>query len=247
MVKIQAESVLIIVMILLIGVSGCMVDDNKNNRKKTPEEIVLSYMEERYGEEFVITNMGSVSWTGRGQTNYILQTKDGFPGNKYEDAYIVAEFSKLDNKVMRDSYLDFLMREDIEAFISELAEGIYQNYRVLYFPSSNRVNYAGMNKGMTAKEYLRRMVTTNWILCVGDSHNEVERDEAIEQLRVNFAENEISANFYVFYIPTAQVKSVYNIDEKELLRADWVYAYANLTMSSENYQFKRIEWRGSNE
>ena len=177
----------LLITITLLITGGCKKEEAKmaeSESFETRADRVLAYMYDKYGtdEEFEVLRVYSESaWHIRGtsQITFVLTTKKGL----YGDGRIHVIYSLINEEVMRDSYLDFLMKEKIENFTTELIKGIFQDYRVIYYPG--RFNEAAMPANISIEEYLQSHGTSaHWYICVGDGHDEKTREEFFIGIRM---------------------------------------------------------------
>lgn len=132
---------LLIAGMITLGIMGCAM------RKENDRERLLSYMKNKYSEEFSYVE----SYAGQLGKNYMTILVES---QKYPERRALARLSVQKGKnCFEDNYLAFLMKEDIEEEMGQLAEACFGECRITYkipqfvFPSDFLAD-------MTAEQFL---------------------------------------------------------------------------------------------
>ena len=229
---------------------GCKKEEAKVNESESYEtraDRVLAYMYEKYGtdEEFEIIRVYSESaWHIRGtsQITFVLTTKKGL----YGDGRIYLVYSLKNEEVIRDCYLDYLMKEKIENYITDLIKDIYQDYRVIYYPSPEIANDAKMPANISVEDYLQKLGSSNpWYLCVADDHDEIKRNDAVNLIQKAFFNIKLRTRLTIFYLPLEKIDSVYHMLENDLIYSYWISTRGDFMIDDLDDKFIYFNWRES--
>jgi len=132
---------------MMIGLSGCMFIQNGNSIYKQ----MVEYMEEKYGEEFTfIEATGTNKIKGSSQREATVST-ERFPR---EQISVMADKDEDGNYYFRDNYVSFLLRDEIEKLLTEIAAPIYKDCKVI-FDANTPVYPEETGKEITMDEYIK--------------------------------------------------------------------------------------------
>ncbi len=127
--------------VLFVGIIGCMM------KKEDDRERMLSYMKHKYQEEFLYIE-SYAGQLGKGYTSILVENK------KYPERKALVRISvKESRRCFEDNYLAYLLQEELEKEIGQIAEECFGSCEVSYkipqfvFPEHFHIN-------MTAAEFL---------------------------------------------------------------------------------------------
>ena len=113
--------------------------------KWTPEEKaekVLAYLQEKYGEEFVPVSISQSGW-GQGHDVIYAYSKDGTKENTFPVWGTIMDDGSY---AMRDGYFGILIKDEYEAVMSGIVNGIYQDFKL----------YTSFGKGIVFPDRLNK-------------------------------------------------------------------------------------------
>ncbi len=108
---------------LVLSMSGCYW---KGKTKNQSEKAILNELEERYGEEFFVRQMGLSSRTGRPVTAYCS------PKDDEEIVFEVAlyQFGESENYYLEDTYIPMIVRREMKEKIDTVLAKYYDDFAV---------------------------------------------------------------------------------------------------------------------
>ncbi len=223
------------VIIILIGVNGCMAG------KKEPSiaEQVEKYMEDKYNEEFKFLGGGTESWNAPYEEIYVSS-------EKFPDEEILVIRGKDDGE-MEDNYVSFLMKSKVEEAMSEIVSEIYPDSKVFYQTTGSVQGKATPEMGVDeyikySGEYLSLSIT----ICIDDPEYESNKDEKLEQLRLKFQEKQYMPKFRIFYMVEGKLELLNGDNWRESLsRAPESESWTlmGIFYMDESFQIYDYEWR----
>ncbi|NLD47424.1 MAG: hypothetical protein GX660_09525 [Clostridiaceae bacterium] len=180
--------------IIMMGVSGCMANDNKVSVKDEVEK----YMKDKYNEEFTYIGGGTEGWNAPEVEVYVSSSK--FP-----EAKIMIRRGK-ESGDMIDNYMSFLMKSRIEEVMDAIAKDVYPVSKVYY--STDVSPLAGASPQMELDEYIKysaKNLALSLTICVSDDEYKTNKDQKLEQLRSKFKEKEYKPQFRIIYVTEGKV------------------------------------------
>ena len=227
---------IIFIIIILIGVSGCMKKQNKTSVK----EEVENYMKEKYNEEFKVVGGGTESWNDPFAEIYVLS-------EKFPNATIMVRRARDGSHIM-DNYMGFLLKSEIEQIMSEIVSEIYPESKVFY--STYGTPRAGITKDMNAEEYLKYLSeygVFSLTICISDPDYEINKDRDLEQLREKFREREYKPSFTIFYVLDGKLDLIDEDNERDLYTGADEAKWSKLRGDFDVEPWEGDEWREINE
>ena len=220
-------SVLIFIIVILIGISGCV------SRHKEPlvKEQVEKYMKDKYNEKFKVLE-GTEGLDDSGEEIYVSS-------EKFPHARIMV---KRDDKTgeMIDNYLEFLLKSKIQDVMNKIVSEVYPKSKVFYNTDGLPVEEA--TSQMSAEEYLK-FCTLTLTICVSDPDYIKNKEQKLEQLRLKFEEKQFKPMISVFYLVDGKLDS---INENELYErmteSNWSKLRGDFGIGG-SYKFRYSDWR----
>lgn len=155
---------------------------------------MVEYMEEKYGEEFTfIEATGTNKIKGSSQREATVST-ERFPR---EQISVMADKDEDGNYYFRDNYVSFLLRDEIEKLLTEIAAPIYKDCKVI-FDANTPVYPEETGKEITMDEYIK-WGSLNIYICLGPGADVEKKDEDIEKLRLKLKEKGVSCSILLWY------------------------------------------------
>jgi hypothetical protein len=113
--------------VLLLGGYGCMQNDPvRNEPARNINDAALSYMEQKYGEEFEYAAPWGNSMSG---THELIVSCASLPG---QEIVVQIENYKRDDKVFRDNYLAVKYRQQTADFVNDCAVEVFGRATIFY-------------------------------------------------------------------------------------------------------------------
>ena len=231
----------IITIIILIGVSGCMNNTEKEPMEKdntSVKDLMMRHMEEKYNEKFEFVNIDTEVWTAN-YTEMILSSE------KYPGGRIIVHRNK-ENGLIIDNYVDFLMKTKIEEAVGKIVAEIYPKSKVFYLaggkPLSNSVT-----SDMSIEEYSKvAIIGLALNICVEDSDYETNKDEKLEQLRKTLEDKKYRSRLDIFYLKEGKFDQINDSNWYERLtgpsKKEWI-CHRGMFSMDESFKFGYREWR----
>lgn len=219
--------ILMVLLIIMLGVSGCMGKGSKEaNNGKTVKEEMLEHMKNKYGEEFELVNIGTDSWVDP-YSEMILHSK------KFPKGRIIV---RKGGDTITDNYTDFLMKEKIEAEMTEIVSKIYPKSKVLYDAGGKTLGNE-VNPSMSVKEYSKsRLLPFSITVCISESNFETNKDKKIEELRKALEEKQYRSDISIFYVLEDKLSLINSDNINELYasstQAKWSVARGDFLMDN---------------
>ena len=118
--------VLILVITIMIGVSGCTFQSN--------EKIMLEHLKQKYGQEFIKISMGGLGYVGGSRILYCYPTGGD---REVDEVSLIMSKDKNGEISFSDNYFGNLIREELEAEILAILSDFPQSFKAYYNHSSN--------------------------------------------------------------------------------------------------------------
>jgi hypothetical protein len=231
--KVSIAAIIIIIMIGVTNVTGC-----KPEEKESKKDIMMAYMEQKYKETFTFVNIGTELWDKQYTEMYV--TSDNLPGK----SICVLLYDKKDesgNRIFEDNYIFHLRQQEINDYLSKLAEPIYGPNMmfsiVVLLPGD-------ATPEMPIEELIKRIKHQgNYYLRVC---KDVEtKDEDAEQFRATLEANGTAISMYIAYLRDPSIFD--ELDEAGQIR-NWEIGKTVLNgrfVMDRNYQLYdgKVDWR----
>ncbi len=167
----------IISIILMIGVCGCMSNNNENKdvveQGGSVKDMMMEHMREKYNEEFEFVNIDTEVWTAP-YTEMIVKSEK-FPNHRI----VVQRYSETGAIV--DNYMDFHMKERIEKELTEIVKEIYPKSKVFYRPGGRPVPNS-VTPDISISEYSKKtIIGLTLTIFIEDPEYKTNKDEKIEE------------------------------------------------------------------
>ena len=224
---------LLLVLILSIGASGCM-----SNWESIREEM-LQYMRDKYNEEFTYVDcMNHAEW--RQPTTDIRVEPAAFPGERVS----VCRDKKTGK--MSDGYLALKVNAEVEKEISAAAFEVYGENKVFNNAQTNANSYYTL-PDMSASAFLQIKpgITGARIWVTKDPS---EKDKDVEAFRQVLKVKGYYLDFYIVYIEEEAFPSLNRENSSKyysgyVSRAETPVMMAGSFMIDESFEFDLAEWR----
>lgn len=226
----------IVLLIIILGVSGCMEKGSKEAKNgKTVKDEMMEHMGNKYGEEFEFVNIGTESWMDP-YTEMIVHSQ------KFPEGRILVRKS---GNMITDNYTDFLMKDKIEVEITKIVSKIYPKSKVFYNPGG-MTHPNEINPSMTIKEYSKaRLIALPLTICISEVNYEEIKDKKIEELRKILEEKQYRSDLCIFYVLEDKLDLINDNNIHELYdsatEAKWSAIRGDFLMD-DSYKFISSEW-----
>ncbi len=183
----------ILIIIILIGVSGCMI----GQKKLSPKEQVEKYMMDKYNEKIEIIG-GIESYNSSGEKIFVST-------EKFPDARVIIRRGKKSGGMI-DNYMGFLMKDKVEKAMNDIASEVYPKSKVYY--STDGAPLDGTSPKMGVDEYIKytgKYIALSVTICVSDTDYKKNKDQKLEQLRLKFEEKQYNPAFRIIYVSDENV------------------------------------------
>jgi hypothetical protein len=222
---------LIALLLLAAALCGC---------KGSEEKEMLAYMEGKYREQFAMEG----SYGGQlGKDYAMIQVKSR---NRPRDLALVRISYKEEGNVYQDNYLGYLLREQIENKIKELAEEIYGECKV-YYKIPQLVFPATFGPDMGADAFLRHPDSMVQIFIYPKEVDVSDKEEKLEALAEGFRKKGYFIRGVVSY---PKEREMYDVLSGENFYRDGFSGYraeAEAIFSMAEEGFKYLKWKGEKE
>jgi hypothetical protein len=226
--KVSIAIVILFIMIGVINVSGC-----KLKEKESKKDIMMAYMEQKYNETFTFVNIGTQLWTAKYTEMYV--TSVNLPG-KDICVLMYDEKDKSGNRIFEDDYVFHLRQQEINDYLSKLAEPIYGPNKIF----SMVVLLPGdATPEMPMDELIKRIKHQgDYSLYVDKDF--ASKDEDAEKFRATLEANGTAIASWIIY-----VKDVSIINETTRKTSDKGSILGGRFTMDRNYQFYngKVDWR----
>lgn len=222
--------ILLLVIILSIGASGCM------KKRDIPEEMV-QYMRDKYNEEFTLVAKDTQTW----MSNYRMMTVEpaAFPG-KFVEVWRNKQTGEI-----TDSYLPLKVNADVEKEISAVTSEVYGENKVFNL-ASTVPDSAFALPDMPASDFLR---LASGITCarIWVTKDPADKDRDVEAFRQALQDKGYYLTFYIIYIEKGAFSSL-NEESGDKYYSNYVHGSAPpVTMAGyflidESPGFYSAEW-----
>lgn len=217
--------ILIMMLLIVIGVSGCMKSG------KSAKEEMLEFMKNKYNEEFEFVSIGNEAWNAN-YTEMIVHSE------KFPKGRIIVR--KYGDKIV-DNYTDFLMKEKIEEELRPIIAQVYPESNVFYRPGGMPMGDE-VNQSMSIKEYSKAMIIPlSFAICISDPSYKINKDEKVEELRKVLESKEYICMLYIFYVKEDKLDLINDMNINDLFTdskiSDWILCEGRFRMDR-TYQFK---------
>ncbi len=233
---IKNSLLVIFIIIILIGVSGCM----SKTKEPTVKEQVEKYMKDKYNEEFKVLGGGTEGWNDSDEEIYVSS-------EKFPNARIMIKRGKKSGEMI-DNYMDFLMKSKIEDLLNGIASKVYPKSKVFY--STDESPLDGTSMQMSTDEYIRYCAKSfhlSLTICVSDPEYKVNKNDKLEQLRLGFEEKQYNPTFSIIYVPDdkfAQVSesNLHDVENRYGDFTNWVLSKGVFYMDRTTYKLRSVDW-----
>lgn len=223
--------ILLLVIILSIGASGCM------KKRDIPEEMV-QYMRDKYNEEFTLVAKDTQAWTN----GHRMMTVEpaAFPG-KFVEVWWNKETGEI-----TDSYLPLKVNADVEKEISAVASEVYGENKV-FNHAYNVPRSVFTLPDMPASDFLR---LASGITCarIWVTKDPADKDRDVEAFRQALQEKGYYLTFYLIYIEQEAFSSLNEENGEDyymhyVRRSETPVTMAGYFLIDESPGFYSAEWR----
>lgn len=189
-------------LIISLGVSGCM-------KKSDPEAIkdqMITYLQEKYGEEFVPISFESSGFAYSYDTLWVYP-KDGTKADRFE---VRGSKAKDNTYVMSDGYYGIYIKPQYEAVLSGFVGEIYKDYK-LFTDFGEGVWSEQLNKDTKIEEIYeidRLVSSSNVIFVKEDSAKNIDDEEAIRQIAENMKAKKMVGNIQLYVVYNDKFDSI---------------------------------------
>ena len=209
---------LTLIIILTIGVSGCMGQSNK--------KIMLEHLEKKYGKEFGVWHVSKSGYFPWGGTPFMdCYPKDGDP----ETDHVKVEMSP-DKTHIKDGYFGILIREDVEADVLSYLSDFSLPMKVYYGRSDYYDNifdgtktYADYKEWDNEESGFSKRLDVTFAVPIDDtdpSKKEEYADQIFDKLEQNGFYSSITVRFY----PSEVFEKITRANFIELYKVRYEYA-----------------------
>ena len=226
----------LLAVIILLGAGGCM--KKKTRVVYTLEEkkqMVLAYLENKYGEEFVPEAMYGKDWA-QGHDEMYLHPKNGERG---KDTFAVWGSMQDDGAyAMRDGYFGVIIRDEYEAVMSDFVKEIYKEFKLRTNFGSGIVFPDRLNKDTKINEiynkdehfYSRTSIYVKQSVTEG-----IDSDKSLERLAEKMAENKLVGRISLYVVFDNKYELVgtdaFKLNTNELIKENLVYEPKKITIN----------------
>ena len=218
-------AVMSVIVIILIGVYGCMQNTQITKKHYTADEIVSIY-DEKYNDTFTLIASNTEIWSAI-HTEIILHSSllnEDIVVWLYDDGYTT------------DNYIPVKFRSDVENRIKPLAELAYGDCLVSNSPIGYGIGL--FTKDLTLEEYMRHQESC-LMLNIAVSADQADRDEQLAAFVALLKENQITATICVFYYETLSEVTRTGLSSEPFLPMSDTRMY---TIIDANYEIKYSQW-----
>ncbi len=188
---------MMIILIILIGVSGCMSANSKLSSKEK-ETKVLEYLKNKYNEEFVPLSISESGW-GQGHDVIVLYPKNG----KKEDVF-QAWGTKMDDGTysVSDGYFKYIIKSEYETAMSSFVKGIYKEFK-LYTDFGEGVFPDKLNKNTKISDIYNSSpnISSETIVFVKKSSADgIDVSESLKKIALKMRENKLVGSVKIYVV-----------------------------------------------
>ena len=204
---------------------------------RDPKTIMISYMEDKYGEKFEFVSIGSEPRFAGFREMRV--TSENLPGQ------VITVHMSVRTRVVSDNYIMFLMQEQFQSFVQKIAEGVYGECQV-FTPVTTRngaLMPRNIGKDISFEDYLKAVNGVMDII-VFTGKDDFMKEEDIEKLRKAFEAIELSVAIIVRYVKDPSV--IGDIRREMYLDSFWYddnVVLQGFFIMDENFQFRTERWR----
>ncbi len=224
--------IVLFLLFLIIGVSGCMKNGSEN--AEHIKDDMLSYMNEKYGEEFELFDIDTQVWSAS-YTEMLVKSKD------YPSEIITVRRNYKTGKI-KDNFISIILKKDIEDKIHELAGQVYPRSLVVFTPTGLTLPEE-YNKNTTADVYCKEQVLT-FLLLIEDNPTAVAREDDLEQFRQVLEKEGYQCNITIGYLNEGYYDSLSKLELDDTVFDD-AKGYVNTSgvfIMDKEFKFKSVEW-----
>ncbi|QNU67814.1 hypothetical protein EHE19_004965 [Ruminiclostridium herbifermentans] len=221
--------------IILIGVCGCMTNQNE----LSVNEQVEKYMKDKYNEDFKVVGGGTEGWNAPDTEIYVRS-------ERFPDVNIMVRRGKKTGEMI-DNYVSYLMKDKIEEVMTEIVSPIYSTSKVIY--RTERAPQRSATPQMSVDEYIKYCSENMGIslaICINDPDYKTNKDEKLEELRKKLEEKQCKVDLTIFYVIDGKLDLINDSNINDLYRgateADWLLMRGDFTID-ESYKLEYSEWR----
>ena len=114
---------LFISIVVVLGVSGCMVKTDKTENEKIT---MMEYLEQKYDEKFEFVNINTQVWSPD-YTEMIVKSE------KHPNVSIIVQKNNTSGEIL-DNYISIILNQDIEREISSIVTSVYGENKTFNTP-----------------------------------------------------------------------------------------------------------------
>ena len=224
----------IFLIVTILVASGCV--NNKANKVDIKTE-VLSYMKDKYNENFKILNTNNETWMA--DHTEILLSAESFP-----EKTIVVHRRNDNTGEITDNFLAIKLNSDIEEKISEVVYEVYGDNKTFNYPMSVPLSIS-LPSNSSAEDYLRaKPQITDVTIFVTKDLDGKEKD--LETFRTALEDRGYFLTFSIVYIDQSLV-SLDSINKENYIEyaddaRNEVLAYGEFIIDK-NHDFSYKKWR----
>ncbi len=201
-------------LLLLLLIVYCFYTGRGQHRKPTHEELdqaLLRYMQSKYAiyeDTFTIDQPGDVEWasgdlfySSTGIYKLELKSKK-YPTNRDEEK-IVLRYN-FEEDTLRDTYMSFVFREEVENKFRELFDRVFQEgtYELFIVMPNAPWPQNDFKSTITVDEYVTEIIENEIRICVMRNSELIERDMAV--LLDELKEKDLGIDARIYYTTERQ-------------------------------------------
>ena len=190
--KIARIVCLFLVVVLMIGVCGCM--------EKTPKfsvDDIVNYMTDKYGVEFNYLEPVDNNQPTASSLAVFLETSD-YPGERIFAKCVVS--ANTGEKTFSDNYTSYLYEEDTRSLLTTLTKSVYPDAKIRYAISLTAPSSYSSDSKPTFEEYISRTKSSiSYTILLADDHDTSVSKEESEQLCSLLKDNKVACSITIAY------------------------------------------------
>jgi len=211
---------LTLIIILTIGVSGCMGQSNK--------KIMLEHLEKKYGKEFGVWHVSKSGYFPWGGTPFM----DCYPkGGDPETEHVKIEMNKDENGeiTFRDNYFGILIREDFEEDMLSILADLPLSMKAYYSNSPPFFNeiFDGTKTYADFKQWVKDGNSQGLTITIAvpmDGTDKSEKEEYANQIFEKFEQDVFLYSVDVRFYPSEVFEKITRANFIELYKVRYEYA-----------------------
>lgn len=212
-------------------------------KKSDPEAIknqMISYLQEKYGEEFIPISFESSGFAYSYDTLWVYP-KDGTKADRFE---VRGSKAKDNTYVISDGYYGIYIKPQYEAVLSGFVSEIYQDFK-LFTDFGEGVWSEQLNKNTKIEEIYeidRLVSSSNVIFVKEDSAKNIDDEEAIRKIAENMKAKKMVGNIQLYVVYNDKFDSIglealslTNAQMKDVFVRDYVMIKVNRSLEVKKY------------